>query len=131
MHRNKFGEQYYSLIGGAMLPNESAEQTINREVREETGLVVIIPRLVFVEQAGEPFGAQYIFLCDYRSGEVALSPESEEFKIHALGKNLYMPMWLPIKQLPDVPFVSEGLKQAVINGLARGFPEQPVEISAN
>jgi 8-oxo-dGTP diphosphatase len=125
MHRNKFGEQYYALVGGAIKPGESAEQAALREVREETSLAIANPRLVFIEQPGEPFGTQYIFLCDYQTGAVALPPESEEAKIHALGSNLYEPMWLPVKQLPDVPFLSTNLKRAIVHGLLRGFPQQP------
>lgn len=128
MHRNKFGQQYYALVGGAIKPGERPEQAVLREVREETSLQVTSPRLVIVEEAGDPFGTQLIYVCHYQGGEVALPPHSEEAKIHAMGQNLYTPGWLPVRQLPDVPFVTEKLKQTLINGLVRGFADQPIEI---
>jgi 8-oxo-dGTP diphosphatase len=125
MHRNKFGEQYYTLVGGSMNPGETAEQALYREVREETGLTVTNPRLVFVEDAGDMYGPQYIFVCDYHSGEVALTPGSEEYEINKLGQNLYTPGWLPLKDLPDVPFLSETLKQHMLQGIQNGWPAKP------
>lgn len=131
MHRNKFGEQYYTLIGGGIWLGESPEHAIAREVKEETTVDIANPRLVFIEEAGVPYGNQYIYLCDYVSGEVSLPAESTEAKIHALGKNLYVPMWLPLAKLPSVPFLSETLKQVLVNALAHGFPQQPQTIVPN
>ncbi len=125
MHRNKFGQEYYTLIGGGIDPGESPEQALLREVHEESGLRISNPRLVYVEEAGDPFGTQYIYLCDYVSGEPALRPDSEEAMIHELGKNLYVPMWLPVSQFASLPFVSETLKQEIISALQGNFPAQP------
>lgn len=129
MHRNKFGEEYYTLVGGGIKPGETGEQALQREVLEETTLLIRDPRLVFVEEAGIPYGTQYIYVCAYQGGEVSLPQGSTEAKIHAMGQNLYTPMWLPVKELPDVPFLSEGLKRGIIDGLLHGFPQQPVNIN--
>ena len=129
MHRNKFGEEYYTLVGGGIKPGESPEEAVHREVREETTLTIANPRLVFTEEAGDPYGTQSMYLCDYAGGEIMLPAEAEEAKIHALGSNLYTPMWLPVEKLPDVPFLSEALRQAIIDGLLHGFPQQPRNIN--
>ncbi len=128
MHRNKFGEEYYTLIGGGIDVGETPEQALMREVHEETSLSLSNSRLVYVEKAGDPYGDQFIYLCNYASGAVALPAESTEARIHALGANLYEPVWLPIKKLADVSFVSEALKGALIKALAQGFPSQPQTI---
>lgn len=125
MHRNKFGEEYYTLVGGGIDVAETLEAALYREVSEEANLKVANPRLVFIEQAGDPYGDQYIYLCDYVSGEISLSAESTEAKINELGKNLYTPMWLPVKDLPNSSFFTEKLKAALINAFLHGFPEQP------
>lgn len=131
MHRNKFGHEYYTLIGGGVDGGESLEDALHREVMEETSLTISSPRLVFTEEAGEPYGTQYVYLCKYESGEVAMPADSEEAKIHALGKNLYTPEWLPVVDLPDIPFLSETLKDALIDGLLHGFPEKTIELKKN
>ena len=131
MHRNKFGHEYYALVGGGIDFGETAEQSLIREITEETGLVVKNPRLIFIEEAGDVFGIQYIYLCEYVSGEPKLQPDSIEAKIEAEGKNLYTPMWLPIKELQSVPLLPEVLKQALLDGLKNGWPEKPITLHAD
>lgn len=129
MKRNKFGHVYYTLPGGAISIGESPEQALRREMQEETGLQLGGARLVFAEDAGEPYGVQYVYLVDYAGGEPALSPTSDEAEISALGKNLYEPMWLPTAGLADVEFVSPKLQRALADAIKSGFPAQPVDIS--
>lgn len=131
MHRNKFGHEYYALVGGGIDFGETAEQSLKREITEETGLVVKNPRLMFIEEAGAVFGTQYIYLCEYVNGEPKLQPDSIEAKIEANGKNLYMPMWLPIKDLHSVPLLPEVLKRALLDGLKNGWPDEPITLHAN
>lgn len=129
MKRDKFGTQYYTLIGGAIAIGESPEHALVREVAEETSLQLGKSRLVFVEDAGEPYGVQFVYLADYAGGEPALNPESDEASINQLGKNLYQPMWLPVSELATASFVSPKLKQAILGALKNGFPDKPIDIS--
>jgi ADP-ribose pyrophosphatase YjhB (NUDIX family) len=130
MHRNKFGHEYYSLIGGGVDVGESLEQSLIREVKEETTLDISNPRLVYVQESGKPFGTQHIFWADYPGGEVNLSPASAEAKINELKKNLYTPLWLPISKLPEVPFLPTELKDRLIEDFANGFANKVVHFSA-
>ena len=128
MHRNKFGNEYYALIGGGIDFGESAENALRREIKEESNLEIDSPKLVFIEEAGDPFGTQYIYLCDYVGGDISLQPNSEEAQINKMGKNLYEPLWLPIGELPNKPFMSPELKKALIDGINKGFPDEPITI---
>lgn len=125
MKRNKFGSEYYTLIGGAVEMGEALETALRRELQEESGVHVGQVRLVYIEDAGEPYGEQYVYLCEYQSGEGVLSPDSEEAKINQLGQNTYQPQWIPIARLAEINFVSGSLKEALWQGFAHGFPEEP------
>ncbi|MGF7228788.1 MAG: NUDIX domain-containing protein [Candidatus Saccharibacteria bacterium] len=130
MYRNKFGQEYYTLPGGSVNPNEAPMHALLRQINEETSLTIVNPRLVITDDAGDPFGMQYVYLCQYVGGEPKLSPTSEEAKITALGQNLYSPQWLPLHSLPSVPFRSEALKQAMMQGLSRGFSTTAIAINS-
>lgn len=126
--RNKFGDEYYTLIGGGVDLGESNEHALVRELYEETGMKIERARLVFIEEAGEPYGTQYVYLCEDPGGEPELRPDSDEAKISAMGKNIYESTWLKIKDLKDATFRSERLKLAVLEAIDKGFPEEAVEL---
>lgn len=128
MHRNKFGAIYETLPGGNVEVGETHEQAVDREVSEETSITLGAKKLVFVEEAGDPFGTQFIFLCDYVSGEPKLAEDSEEAHINKLGKNLYEPKWVALSELDQLPFLSEKLRDAIVNAVSNGFPTEPVLI---
>lgn len=130
MNRNKFGTVYDTLPGGNIEVGETPEQALYREVQEETTVSFTNPRLVFIEHSDAMYGDQYIFLCEYVSGEPRLHPQSEEEHINKLGKNLYNPMWLSFDDLKTVRFLSDKLQQRLIEGHAHGWPQEVVEFTS-
>lgn len=134
IHRNKFGQEYYTLPGGGIDPGETAEHALFREIDEETSMTISHPRLVITEDAGDPFGMQFVYLCDYVDGEPRLRPESEEAKINQLGQNLYQPKWIPLASLTDdmkpLPFRSEILKRTMLDAMSQNFANAPIHISS-
>lgn len=130
MERFKLGKTYYTLLGGSVERGEDPADAALREVREESGVSINNPRLVFIEDAGDPFGLQYIYLCDYQSGEPELPADSEEAFWSKPGTNTYTPQWLPIARLSEVPFVSPLLKEALQMALAHGWPKEPYRFSS-
>ncbi len=130
MHRNKFGHEYNTLPGGNVEMGETLELAVIREVSEETSLTVESLKLVFVEEAGDPYGTQYIFKGEVATdGEPRLSTTSEEAQINKLGKNLYEPKWLPLDAVASEEFLSEKLKLAILSAIENGFPSSPQQIS--
>lgn len=129
MHRNKQGSQYYTLVGGRVNENETLEQGLVREVKEETGLDVTRYNAVFWEEHPEPYNQQYIYLCEVAPhGEVALDIYSEERALNTAQTNLHQPMWVPVKSFKNLPFRTPQLQEAIIKAMKKGFPKEPVKL---
>lgn len=131
MDRNKFGIKYKSLIGGALEMDEDPIQALFREVKEECQIEISNPRLVIIEDAGAIYGLQYIYLCDYVSGEPRLDPNSEEYNINQGGKNIYQPIWYPLNKLKDANLLPNELSDMIIDFFNKGFPSQVVNLKIN
>jgi len=129
MHRNKHGSQYYTLVGGRVQDDESLEQALVREVKEETDLDVTAARLVFTEEHAEPYNSQHIYLCEVGPhGNPAITEASEEGQMNRIGINLHTPAWVYIKALSKIPFRTPQLQQALIDAFKRGFPKQRIRL---
>jgi 8-oxo-dGTP diphosphatase len=129
MKRNKFGQQFYALVGGGVDIGETTVEALYREVTEETGLTIENDRLVIIEDAGPMFGLQYIYVCDYVSGEPALDPESMEAKITADGQNTYQPIWVPLDEIGQVNLLPVELKDRLVDMLKTGWPSEPISLT--
>ncbi len=128
--RLKIDKEYYTLPGGRVEPGEDPASAAIREVAEETSITVQSPRLIYLEDSGDPYGMQHVYMCDFVSGEPLLSPDSEEAFWTSPGKNTYEPLWFPIEKLTDIPFVSPLLKEALIEAFTNGFPDTPRQFSS-
>ncbi len=127
MERHNQGQHYFALIGGTVDPGESKEEALIRELDEETGLKLTVFRHIFTETL-EPFGTQYIYLCEDPGGDITLRHDSIEARLNHEGKNLFMPTWLTIGDIPNSPLLSPHIKQAILDGLKNGFPANPITL---
>ncbi|HEX8763382.1 MAG TPA: NUDIX hydrolase, partial [Candidatus Saccharimonadales bacterium] len=64
MKRNKYGSEYFTLVGGRLNEDETPEQGLVREIFEETGMTVTAAQLVYVENHAAPYNEQFIYLCE-------------------------------------------------------------------
>lgn len=98
----------YEVPGGGVDLGENPEETVVREIKEETGIDVVNPRLVkhltsfFSHQ--ESGGIEHkqslllFFVCDYSGGELTLDGLMEDEKA-----TVEMAEWIPLSELDSVP----------------------------
>jgi len=129
MHRNKYGKQYYTLVGGRVNDNESVEYALVREIKEETGLDIVSSRLVFYEDHEPPYNEQYIFLCEVAPHDkVSLQDTSEEAMMNKLELTTHNPVWVNKDEFSTLPFRTIQLQNAIIEALKKDFPKEPIEL---
>jgi 8-oxo-dGTP pyrophosphatase MutT (NUDIX family) len=66
----------WAMPGGWVDPGETPEQSVVREVAEETGLRVSAPRLLHTKR--RPASVHYTFGCELEGGDLGASDESLE-----------------------------------------------------
>ncbi len=124
MERWRSGLHYFSIPGGGIEPGETPQQTAAREIAEETSLQVKVKQQVLEMRDGE--FSHKIYLCEYVSGEPHLPDDAPEAGYGP--KNRFKPGWVPLEQLPKLPFIYwQPLQQPLIDGLADGF-QGPLKI---
>jgi len=129
MRRNKYGNEYFTLVGGRLGNDETPEQALVREVMEETGLTVTSAQLVFTEEHAEPYNSQYIYLCQIAPhADVVIQEDSEEGQMNRHGANMHHPFWVALKSFDDLPFRTPQLQAAIVQALKKGFPKKPVAL---
>lgn len=110
LHKRK-DNNMWSLLGGAMEKGESIAQTIIREVKEESGYVTRINKLIgiytdpnhIIEYSNGEVRQQFsiCFHCEIISGQLTISDESKElqfFSLEELDKvNIHEAQWVRIR----------------------------------
>ncbi|OGZ32939.1 MAG: hypothetical protein A2V69_02965 [Candidatus Portnoybacteria bacterium RBG_13_40_8] len=97
MRRIKDGQEYFVFPGGGIKENESVEDAIIREIKEELSLDAKIDKLLFqIENRGQE---ELYFLIKEFSGIPELSgPEKERMN----ENNQYYPEWIDLDKIQDL-----------------------------
>lgn len=132
MRRNKYGSEYYTLVGGRVNDSETPDQALVREVQEETGMAVVAARLVYMEEHAAPYNSQYIYLCEVAPhAPIGLEFSSEEANMNSYGMNMHEPTWVPLKSFEHLPFRTPQLHEAISKAIKKGkmnFPAKPIKL---
>lgn len=129
MKRNKFGSEYFTLVGGRLNEGETPEQGLVREIYEETGMTIVAAQLVYIEKHHEPYNEQYIYLCEAAPHEpIAVQHFSEEGQMNQQGANTHHPQWIPVRTFHHLPFRTPSLQDAIVKAFKKGFPKKPLTL---
>jgi len=90
---------YWTFPGGGVNVNETLEQTVVREVKEETGLDVKIASLLFEEEY--EFGKSYCYLAELMNENTELTLDFLPQEESIFGTMLHSAAWHLIKDKKD------------------------------
>ncbi len=129
VERHKDGEHYFVLPGGHVDEGEAPQRAAVREVMEETGLTVVIDKLLYTSNDDTFGNDQSIYLCRYLGGEPKLQPDSIEAKLMNQGEpQQWAPAWFSFDDLRDKTVYPGGLLKYLEEDQANGYHHNPYKI---
>ena len=113
IHRFKENKEYFVLPGGSVENNETPEQAVIREVKEETNLDINLGECLweFEENIEGKLRYGYYFLAKSFKGEPTLGgPEVER----QTETNKYIFEWIPLEKIDALLIYPFGLKERIL-----------------
>ncbi|EKD99619.1 MAG: MutT/NUDIX family phosphohydrolase [uncultured bacterium] len=102
LYRKKNGQTYYTIPGGQSEIDEKLENTVTRELMEETSVDVKPINLLGKYKQEEFDKFQYLFICEYVKGEPKLGDYIEKEIMQKDDSCYYEPKWVPLKLVSDL-----------------------------
>lgn len=110
MHRIKRKREYFVIPGGGVETGETWEETLIREVKEETSMDVVDYKLLFMANAAPGRKKDPYFVCSV-SGEAVLGGEEREFNS---VENFYELIWVPLSKLSSTNLLPRNIKMILM-----------------
>ncbi len=126
MWRKNQGKEYYVFPGGGVKENETVEQAVLREVKEETTLGVKIGKLLYHHHYIND-SDQYFYLCTYLSGEPTLGNSNEKEAMSKNPDDFYQPIWIEIRRLKELLLYPLEIRDWLLEDLTDNFQNIPRE----
>ncbi|MGB8214827.1 MAG: NUDIX domain-containing protein [Anaerolineales bacterium] len=120
IERQRAGQHYFTFPGGHVDPGETPEQAAVRETKEELGLDISIQRMLAeIWWHNQP---QYYYLVKITGGEFGTGT-GEEMHNSLPERGSYLPVWVPVRNLLDLPVLPHLLAKMVVKAQVAGWPE--------
>lgn len=124
MHRWNNGKEYFVFPGGGVESEETTEEALIREIREETSLKIIIDKLTY-HDIYDDGTERFYYLCHALSGEPKLG-DGPEFRKNDPA-NRYHPEWIKIDSLQTLLVYPLETRDYLIKDLTDNFASTPRE----
>ncbi len=124
IERFRDGLHFYTFPGGHVERGETPEQAAVRETREELGLEVSIQRLI--AEIWWHDMPQYYYLVEAVGGKFGTG-KGKEIHHPQREKGSYKPVWVPVKDLLDLPVLPRTFAKVVVEAQSAGWPD-PVHV---
>lgn len=115
-----YGEYYVFPGGGLEEDDASVEDGVKREIKEEFGIEVKVIRKQY-ENIVPGELAEYIYLCEYVSGEFGTGsgPEFSNDPAYA-DRGEYLPEIVDKNKIKDLPLIPQNLKEKIVKDIEEG-----------
>jgi 8-oxo-dGTP diphosphatase len=139
MYRQKNGKVYYVFPGGSIKSNESKEEAAIRELFEETSVVGDSAHLLYHLHIKDiPTGSkdvlgykdEFLFLCNYISGNPNLGSDSEEYQ-RSSNKNFYEPMWVSVDHIKDILLYPLEVRDILVQNFKNDFKQEAIKLEVS
>jgi 8-oxo-dGTP diphosphatase len=125
IERQREGQHYFTFPGGHVEPGETPEQAAIRETKEELGIDVTIQRLAAVIWWHDR--PQYYYLVEAAGGDFGTGT-GEEMHNPLPERGTYLPIWIAIGDMLDLPVLPNSLARLVVQAQSTGWPD-PAPVS--
>ena len=117
---NKPYGEYYVFPGGGLEGEESMFEATERELLEEFGIKVKAKSELYYKEVNETQD-EYVFLCDYISGEfgTGTGPEFSGDPAYAHRGN-FIPTLVEPEKVKDIPLLPIEFKEQLVQDIANG-----------
>jgi 8-oxo-dGTP diphosphatase len=117
IHRVKSDSSYWVIPGGGVELNESHQQAIERECREEIGVEVEMGKL-FLQRTSDILKTknrqEFFYLCDIVAGEIGTG-QGPEFQPGLYYEGEHIIEWVELDKLENLNLKPEEVKIKIIN----------------
>ena len=106
---------YYVTPGGKIEENESREEALRREIKEELGIEIEIKDLCLeLDDRDYNDSFQYFYNCNYKAGELGTG-DGPEFTDKENYKGVFEIVLVDEKEISNLNLVPEKIKEILVN----------------
>ncbi len=117
MRRESSTKKYFTFPGGGVEPNETVEEAVVREIKEECNFNVRVIRLLYHHDLIND-SDHYFYLCEYINGNLQLG--GEELEENKRG-DIHEPLLFPVAKLKEITLYPLEVRDWVIADFPNHF----------